>query len=164
MGYYINIDDGKINGGSELDNSRFATETNFQIEVSKELYEDCMNEPLKYIYSNGSIVPNPNYEADKQAQERAELDALTLTPADVERALYRAKGMDFEDLKTLIAQSLPQVDIKGLAIEFRAKDFYRGATANGIRLFDVVGQLLGYSSNDMDYLFLTKELPNEKNN
>ena len=26
-----------------------------------------------------------------------------------------------------------------LAIEFRAKDFFRGAEADGIRLFDVVG-------------------------
>lgn len=98
-------------------------------------------------------------EEEKQEQERQRLDALTLTPADVERALYKAKQMDFEDLKALIAQALPQVDIKGLAIEFRAKDFYRGAEANGMRLFDVVGHLLGYTPDDMDYLFEHKELP-----
>ena len=109
--------------------------------------------------------------------------------------------MDFEDLKALIAQQIPQVDIKGLSIEFRAKDFYRGAMAvlqddktnddktisslqndansesgnndtnlttqrlndltSGIRLFDVVGALLGYTTEDMDYLFINKELPNE---
>lgn len=92
-------------------------------------------------------------------KERQRLDALTLTPADVERALYKAKQMDFEDLKALIAQTLPQVDIKGLAIEFRAKDFYRGAEANGMRLFDVVGALLGYTPEDMDCLFENKELP-----
>lgn len=94
-----------------------------------------------------------------QAKIRNELDQLTLTPADVERALYKAKSMDFDDLKALIAQSLPNVDIKAIAIEFRAKDFYRGATANGVRLFDVIGALLGYTSDDMDYLFLNKELP-----
>ena len=98
-------------------------------------------------------------DEEKQEQERARLDALTLTPSDVERALYKAKKMDFEDLKALIAQSLPQVDIKGLAIEFRAKDFYRGAVANGMRLFDVVGALLGYTPEDMDYLFENKVLP-----
>lgn len=91
--------------------------------------------------------------------ERKRIDSLSLTPADVERALYKAKQMDFEDLKALITEQLPQVDIKGLAIEFRAKDFYRGAEANGMRLFDVVGQLLGYTSDDMDYLFEHKELP-----
>ena len=78
--------------------------------------------------------------------------------------MYKAKGMDFEDLKALIAEQLPQVDIKALAIEFRAKDFYRGAVANGMRLFDVVGQLLGYSTEDMDYLFEHKELPESEEN
>lgn len=101
-------------------------------------------------------IPQPTPE-----QERQRLDALTLTPADVERALYKAKGMDFEDLKALISQQIPQVDIKGLSIEFRAKDFYRGAMAGGMRLFDVVGALLGYSTDDMNYLFEHKELPND---
>ena len=100
------------------------------------------------------------YTAEEEAEmERQRIDALTLTPADVERALYKEKGMDFDDLKALITQQLPQVDIKGLAIEFRAKDFYRGAEAGGMRLFDVVGALLGYTSADMDYLFENKELP-----
>lgn len=105
----------------------------------------------------------PHYTPEEKEQiERQRLDSLTLTPADVERALYKAKEMDFEDLKALIAQQLPQVDIKGLAIEFRAKDFYRGATAGGMRLFDVVGALLGYTSADMDYLFEHKELPEKE--
>lgn len=95
----------------------------------------------------------------KSAQKRIELDSLSLTPADVERALYKAKGMDFDDLKTLIAENLPDIDLKALSIELRAKDFYRGAEINGVRLFDTVGQLLGYSSDDMDYLFENKTLP-----
>ena len=95
-------------------------------------------------------------------KERERKDAMTLTPADVERALYKAKGMDFEDLKALIVQALPTVDIKALSIEFRAKDFYRGAMANGMRLFDVVGALIDYTPDDMDYLFLNKELPKKE--
>lgn len=110
---------------------------------------------IDYQLYNGEYL-TPEEVAER---ERQRLDALTLTPADVERALYKAKGMDFEDLKALIAEQIPTVDIKGLAIEFRAKDFYRGAVANGMRLFDTVGQLLGYSSDDMDYLFVHKELP-----
>ena len=62
----------------------------------------------------------------------------------------------------MIATQLPQVDIKGLSIEFRAKDFFRGAEANGMRLFDVVGALLGYTPQDMDYLFEHKELPTKE--
>lgn len=110
---------------------------------------------IDYQLYNGEYL-TPEEVAER---ERQRLDALTLTPADVERALYKAKGMDFEDLKALIAEQIPTVDIKGLSIEFRAKDFYRGAVANGMRLFDVVGALLGYSSEDMDELFIYKELP-----
>lgn len=129
------------------------------IEVTEEVYNAYRADNDLYIYSNGEIIPNPDYEEIKKRKHRQELDALTLTPADVERALYKAKGMDFEDLKALITAQIPSIDIKGLSIEFRAKDFYRGATANGMRLFDVVGQLLGYTSDDMDYLFTHKELP-----
>lgn len=98
-------------------------------------------------------------EEELEEQHREYLDSLCLTPSDVERALYRAKGMDFEDLKAIISQALPQLDMKGLAIEFRANNFYRGVTVNGMRLFDVVGLLLGYTPEDMDYLFEHKELP-----
>lgn len=110
---------------------------------------------IDYQLYNGEYL-TPEEVAER---ERRRLDALTLTPADVERALYKAKGMDFDDLRALIAQELPQVDIKGLAIEFRAGNFYRGAVAGGMRLFDVVGALLGYTPQDMDYLFQNKELP-----
>ena len=115
-----------------------------------------LNDKRRFIINE---VPEPTEE-----ETRAMLDGLTLTPADVERALYKAKGMDFEDLKALIAQQIPSIDIKGLAIEFRAKDFYRGAEAGGMRLFDVVGALLGYSPEQMDYLFIHKELPEEGEN
>lgn len=102
----------------------------------------------------------PHYTPEeKEAIERERLDRLTLTPADVERALYAAKGMDFDDLKALIAEKIPQIDMKALAIEFRARDFYRGAMVGDVRLFDVVGALIGYNSEDIDYLFEHKQLP-----
>lgn len=154
--YYIYVENNKLNGSGQV---RQLGADVINYEVSEQIYNNYINDQLLYVWNGEAIVDNPNYEADKQAKERLELDQLTLTPADVERALYKAKGMDFDDLKTLIAQALPTIDIKALAIEFRAKDFYRGATANGVRLFDVVGQLLDYSSADMDYLFIKKELP-----
>jgi len=105
------------------------------------------------------ITDTEEYKEKEKQKERQRLDKLTLTPSDVERALYKEKKMDFDDLKALIIKKLPMVDIKGLSIEFRAKDFYRGAEANGMRLFDVVGSLLEYTPEDMDYLFEHKELP-----
>ena len=100
-------------------------------------------------------------EEEKQQQERQRLDFLILTPSDVERALYYSPlQMDFDDLKALIAEKAPQIDLKGLAIEFRANNFYRGAVdKNGNRIIDMVGAVLGYTPEDMDYLFEHKQLP-----
>lgn len=158
MKYYAFIKENKIDGIGQC----VAIAKDIQcVEVSEEIYNNYINDQLLYVWNGSEIVNNPNYEADKQAKERIELDQLTLAPADVERALYKAKGMDFDDLKALIAQALPTVDIKALSIEFRAKDFYRGATlADGTtRLFDIVGALLNYTPADIDYLFINKELP-----
>lgn len=105
------------------------------------------------------FADTPEWEEKQKEKERKRLDTLYLTPSDVERALYKAKGMDFEDLKNLISEKAPQLDMKALAIEFRANNFYRGVEVNGIRLIDTVGALLGYTSSDMDYLFKNKELP-----
>lgn len=156
MEYYIFIEDGKINGAGQC---RQLTEGVQNYPVTEEVFNAFCEDSILYVWDGEAVIENPNYEADKAQERRNELDALTLTPADVERALYKAKQMDFDDLKALIVQALPTIDIKALSIEFRAKDFYRGAEANGMRLFDVVGALLGYSSDDMDYLFQNKELP-----
>ena len=119
------------------------------------VYDTIEETLINYQLYNGEYLTDDEIAI----KERQRLDSLMLTPADVERALYKEKQMDFEDLKSLIAQQLPQIDTKALSIEFRAKDFYRGAMYNNLRLFDVVGALLGYTPSDMDYLFESKELP-----
>lgn len=154
--YYFFIENNKINGCGQC---QCMNDEIQNVEVSEEVFSAFIEDNLRYVWDGEKVIENPNYETDKQARLREELDRLTLTPADVERALYKAKGMDFDDLKALIAEKIPNIDLKGLAIEFRAKDFYRGATANHLRLFDVVGQLLGYTPDDMDYLFQNGELP-----
>ena len=122
------------------------------------VYTDIEETEIEYeLYDGQYLTPE-----EIAVKERQRLDRLTLTPTDVERALYKAKKMDFEDLKTFIAQEAPSMDMKALAIEFRAKDFFRGAEAEGMRLFDVVGALLGYTQEDMDYLFEHKELPQKE--
>lgn len=114
---------------------------------------------ITYEETENSIIEH--IEDVTEQRRREYLDNLSLTPSDVERALYYSDlHIDFDDLKALIAQQLPQVDIKGLAIEFRANNFYRGAVdKNGNRIIDTVGAILGYTSEDMDYLFENKELP-----
>ena len=105
------------------------------------------------------IIPDPDEEARK---ERERLDKLTLTPSDVERALYYGLGMDFDDLKAMIVEKAPTVDIKAIGIEFRANNFYRGAVdKNKTRIVDMIGILLGLTTDELDYLFEHKELPQE---
>lgn len=112
-----------------------------------------------YTIVDYQLVTVEEAEEIARQKEQQRIDALSLTPSDVERALYKAKNMDFEDLKALIAKRAPSIDMKALAIEFRANNFYRGVVVNGIRLIDTVGALLGYTSADMNYLFEHKELP-----
>lgn len=152
MTYYAFIQNNKINGKGQCPQ---LTQGVISFEIDELVYNDLD----RYIWDGSDVVLNPNWEEEEAQRERQRLDALTLTPADVERALYKEKQMDFEDLKALIAQQLPQVDTKALSIEFRAKDFFRGAMYGNMRLFDVVGALLGYTPADMDYLFEHKELP-----
>lgn len=99
---------------------------------------------------------------EKAQEERLRKDSMSLTPSDVERALYYDLEMDFDDLKALIKNAIPTIDLKGLAIEFRAKDFYRGAVdKDKNRIVDMIGLLLGLSSEDLDYLFEHKQLSPE---
>lgn len=156
--YYIFIENNEINGCGQCP---CMNEEIQNVEVTEEVFNTFCNDPLFYKWNGEEIIENPNYEEEKRAQRRQELDQLILTPADVERALYYSElHMDFDDLKAFIHEKMPTLDIKGLAIEFRAKDFYRGAKdKDGNRIIDVVGALLGYTVEDMDYLFENGELP-----
>ena len=149
---YINKNNNQILGTGQCPRT---DETTISIAISEEIYNDIDH----YIYDGENVVLDPEWEEKQAQKERARLDSLALTPSDVERALYKAKGMDFDDLKALIAQQAPQLDLKALAIEFRANNFYRGVTVGNMRLIDAVGAMLGYTSEDMDYLFLNKTLP-----
>ena len=59
--YYIFVENNKLNGSGQL---RQTTESIINIEVSKDIYNDYNENPLKYIYKDGEIVLNPNYEQE----------------------------------------------------------------------------------------------------
>lgn len=82
---------------------------------------------------------------------------LHLTAADVERAIYKATGMDFDDIINKVSeiQTLgmgTDIDIKALKIELKANDFYRGNP-----YIDSVGQLLGFTPDMLDDFFATND-------
>lgn len=113
----------------------------------------------KYVVEDGELVRNPNYEEEQAQKERERIGNLYLTGADVERGIYQAKGMDFEDIvemvETLIFAEAPQVqgiDLKALKIELKANHFYRGNP-----YVNAVGALLGFTSEQLDKFFETND-------
>ena len=88
------------------------------------------------------------YQAFKQQKERQQKDMLFLTASDVERAIYKDKGVDFEDILSML-DNYPQIDKKAVRIEFKANNFYRGNP-----YVNQIGQLIGYTSEQLDYLFI----------
>lgn len=116
-----------------------------------ELPEDY--EEGKYIVENGELVLNPDYEAQQQQKERERIGQLFLTGADVERGIYQAKGMDFDDILAFVTQLQPEgLDIKALKIELKANNFYRGNP-----YVSAIGQLLGFTEEQLDQFFETKD-------
>ena len=116
-------------------------------------------ETSKYLFAleademivNDEIVINPEYEQQKEQEKRQEIAMLSLTGADVERGIYQAKGMDFDDIVNFIANNPPMdLDIKALKIELKANHFYR---ANPY--VSSVGTLLGFSESQLDNFFKT---------
>ena len=125
------------------------------VETAETLYALEKNE----IMIEGVPVINVNYEKELEQEEQMRKNMLFLTAADVERAIYKAKGMDFDDIIEFVKSNPPEgLDIKGLKIELRANNFYRGNP-----YVAQIGELLGYSSDDLDYLFENKEFKSETN-
>ena len=91
-------------------------------------------------------------EEEIAQQGRERVAQLSLTKREVFLALYKDKGITPEQIKA-------KIESPAALIEFEyANDYYRGNP-----LIDLIGQNLGYTSTELDYLFEHKELP-EKNN
>ena len=96
-------------------------------------------------------------EQEKQEQERKRINLLSMTKREMFLGLYQAKGITPDMLKAQITD--PQA-----LIEFEyANDYYRGNP-----LIDVIGTKLGFTSEQLDKFFETKDytylLPSEPAN
>ena len=157
MIYYAHID--SKNKLVDIDMTIFTADEygseNIQnIEVPEEYYINAQEYGTNYYkYSDGEVILNPDYEAEQAAKERERINRLYLTAADVERAIYKDKGVDFEDI-LLMLDNYPDIDKKAVRIEFKANNFFRGNP-----YVNQIGTLLGYTSEQLDYLFEHKEFP-----
>jgi uncharacterized protein YwgA len=143
----------------------------------KKPYTD--NERMGFIvqYNHGMCYTIEETETELQAlgyteeeiasQEKERIAKLFLTGADVERGIYQAKGMDFDDIIALvehlskgeldletgeIINKSVDIDVKALKIELKANHFYRGNP-----YVNAVGTLLGFTSEQLDKFFETND-------
>ena len=128
--------------------------------VTKELAEEIDKNPDRFKIENGEVIrkSDEEYAAFEAEREKERIANLNLTAADVERAIYKAKGIDFDDVIRLVeAQPLseegtPILDIKALKIELRANNFYRGS-----EWVATVGAMLGFTKEQLDEFFETND-------
>ena len=117
--------------------------------VWKSYSENMVIEELGAIPEGWSLEqPEPSEE------EKREIYAMMfLTGADVERGIYQAKGMDFDDILAFVMANPPQgLDVKALRIELKANHFYRGNP-----YVNAVGALLGFTPEQLDKFFETND-------
>lgn len=121
------------------------------IPITAEQAQEIEADKFKYIIEDGVLIENPNYEADKQKAERERIGKMSLTKREVFLALYAAKGITPEQVRASITDT-------AALIEFDyATEYFRGNP-----LIDAIGAQLGYTTEDLDYLFENKVLPQKE--
>ena len=110
-------------------------------------------EPWELLEGDEVVDNTEAWQAEQKQKEKERIATLYLTGADVERGIYQAKGMDFDDILALVTQLQPEeLDIKGLKIELKANHFYRGNP-----YVNAIGQLLGFTEEQLDKFFETND-------
>ena len=137
--------------------------------------DERINFIIEYNHNQGYVIEEAEIglqalgytEEELALQEKEHIAKLNLTGADVERGIYKAKGMDFDDIIALvehlskgeldletgeIINKSVDIDIKALKIELKANHFYRGNP-----YVNAVGALLGFTSEQLDKFFETND-------
>ena len=109
-------------------------------------------EPYEKLVDGEVIDNTQEYEQEQARKEAERIAMLNLTAADVERAIYKAKGLDFNDVISLVEKQKATIDIKALQIELKANNFYRGNP-----YIDAVGTILGFTKELLDKFFDTND-------
>ena len=135
--------------GYQNDKIKFYTEE----ELNPELYNiDRVEETEDEYVLEGDeyVLKDAAWEERERQREAERIAKLSLTKREVFLALYNDKGITPDQLKA-------QIQDPAALIEFEyATDYYRGNP-----LINQIGALLGYTPEQLDYLFINKELPNE---
>ena len=86
MKYYIFVEkDGSLNGGGQCEQ---LTRGVVNVEVSEDVFNSFIEDNLRYVYLDGKIISNPNYENEKQVyfiKERIDAIYKELETLDTKR-------------------------------------------------------------------------------
>jgi hypothetical protein len=69
--------------------------------VCLEITEEVYNNIDHYIYDNGELILNPNYEEEQEEKRKARIMELTMTPLDFLKALETV-GITYEMVKQIM--------------------------------------------------------------
>lgn len=92
--FYVFITNNEINGKGQCE---CTGEDTFSIEITEEVYNNLDH----YIYSNGEIVLNPNYEQEQAQKEAIRIGELTMTALDFITFL-RQCGLTLEQIRAYL--------------------------------------------------------------
>lgn len=107
--YYANINSKNILVGIEksvLSKDEYGSSDVQNIEVSEEIYNNAKQYGSNYyIYSNGEIILNPNYEQEKAQKEAERIGELTMTALDFITFL-RQCGLTLEQIRAYLDSNI----------------------------------------------------------
>lgn len=138
MTYYIHIENDNIISCGEVPMGEGFT----SIEVTEELYDAYKQDQDRYIYDNGEIIENPDYEEIKRQKEQERIGNLTMTKRVFALGLQQL-GISYTQLKELIATS-EQAQLEwDLCVELQRSN----------PLLDVMASQMGVTPEQLDNMF-----------
>ena len=134
MTYYFHIKENQIIGKGQC---KCIGDDLLNIEVSEEVY----NNSEKYIYLDGEIILNPNYEQELEAKEKARIQELSMTRSDFFDGTIMAWGVGQDELLLLIQGLLATLPIEGVKKLIAINNFKNAL--NFYRKHDLFKMLVG---------------------
>lgn len=115
-------------------------------EITESQVQQVINREL--IISDGKLITNPDYQKEKEQEEKKRVAMLKMTPRDFLLAITQM-GVDFAKIKELMATN-PQVEIELNYCNY----VYRGNA-----LLDQLCGQFGITTTQLDELFKSKGTP-----
>lgn len=110
--------------------------------VCIEISEEVFNNIDHYIYENGEVILNPNYEEEQAQKERERVAMLHMTPLDFLKAIIKM-GISYDTIKGIM-EANPEVDME---MKY-CQNVYRGHP-----MINQFATQFGVSQEQLDYIF-----------